>query len=959
MFKNFTSLRQKTLIALVLFTLVITSGQAFAQDPLKSSAPAIVSVSNQDLVQDISVGIMRVPEFVYIQQEARRMGVKAYLFGGTASTFAHYVRLDLMRLHGDTRILEERFSYDMVDIFRNNQDFDIVLDGTPDQVERLQNLLKQNFPHSQDDHTAWEVRSLRHAMGPKAALLGNPDFLNQHTDSNSTAMIDLSAGSQDLIKDLRDWNNPRPQFLTDVLEGKIHYFYSHNHESTQMARDGNNPAIVSVVRLLVKALQFDLEIRPEDLPAIAKVINAFDPASIRNNKYVQRRLTSTALKLVANSVNVERTIDLLEQLQLKSKLLAVVRNEGSTEAVRLLSKEPLRAKNLGEGVGKTAQELGLTVVAHDTNSLEAYYSIIRSPTGQPNVFISRDNINGETARFGDGFYVQVGKYGAIGNRLTIRFQLNPNAREGSDFRYVRNEGYLVIHNKNALMVIPELTKMSLLQMAEQFSYLGTEKHILIKIYKKIQSQLHTESDEEIAKFRSHILSSPQLTPAVLDLINVCQKNPRCADDRIANFAENDATKKEQGKTLGRELIDLDKKSLKNNPALLSKFIAALSGPGSTSALRNQAVEYVRLNDRATQEKFLNQTKDIYISGRPEFFEKINLRNFPEIAEALADTHDAKVTQQYLKQNSEAAQLVIMNRLMANGKLLHALDILPAMNLKNRPDLLPILISTMQAHHLDDERRAIVTTYFSQNGPKEQAAVAEAFAQKEVYDLPELLAKTSLKNRPDLLPALENLAQLKQLKEQHIELLKKYCKNNSPAVQSQLLDTLSMSHGDDVRNIMAELKISIAPPVTKTPAAPQPAKVLSPLNNPLGLKDLMNSPAPETRVAATVILKSHDAANLLIEMISNESSKHNSNPDVYAAIFKALQNNGSAKNIAAFDRQYNAFKAATGGGLKNRLMSLVGKSNGKELEALWQQTRYMMANNNIAVASGPVCTAIFQ
>jgi hypothetical protein len=793
MYKNFTSLRQKTLIGLVLFTVAFSSLRVFAtQDPLKASALAAVSVSSQELTQDISLGIMHVPEFLFLQQEAQRMGVKVYLFGGTASSFAHYVRWDIMRAKGDTRLLEDRFGYDMVDIFRNNQDFDIVLDGNADQVQKLQNALDQKFPHMQGKKSAWEVRSLRQAIGTKAALLGNPDFLNQHTDSNSTGMIDLTPGSNDIIKDLRDWNNPHSQFHQDLLEGKIHFYYSNNHDSTEMARQGNNPAIVSVVRLLVKALQFDLELRQEDMPEILKIINDFNPSSIRGNSYLQRRLTETALKLVQNSVNVERSITLLDKLGLKNKLIAVAVNQGSAETAQLLGKEPLRTKTLGEGTGKTAQEMGLSVVSHDTRNLEAYYSILRSPTGEPNVFISRNGANGEVAYYGNGFYVKAGKTGAVDGGLTVRFKLNPNARHGTDFNYVNNDGYIVILNKRALQVIPDLAKMSLTDMAGQYikNQFGTkDRAVRDKLLKKIKSQMYSDSTTDIENLRLLLLNSKKPGPQEIELLLACAASPKCHDARIQQLLDGEVAQAAKRQALIKELKSIQ--SLENRPDLAPKFVEGLKdSSGNTSDLLKMAYDFVRSNKRASQAMVINQMAMVNISFAKLAIENINYKDFPEIADAIAEIKDPALAREYAQRNSPAAQVAMLDKL-SKISIYATMEVLGSINLSKRPDLLPTVLhvtkntTTWQSSDFDT-----VLKYFKNNSANEQLQVADALVSNNRYYGSQLFELANLKNRPDLAPAFLKVLQTNSFRTDEINTAIAFAKGCPPDIQAQIADTLA-------------------------------------------------------------------------------------------------------------------------------------------------------------------------
>ena len=114
----------------------------------------------------------------------------------------------------------------------------------------------------------------------------------------------------------------------------------------------------------------------------------------------------------------------------------------------------------------SAAETARNIVAHETRSFLAYESITRAHTGDPNVLISRSGRAGEFAIHGDGFYTQVGRTGAGGTGLTIRFHLAPSAREGTDFILAEKNAYVVVLNKAALKVIPESLNLSPVQYFE-------------------------------------------------------------------------------------------------------------------------------------------------------------------------------------------------------------------------------------------------------------------------------------------------------------------------------------------------------------------------------------------------------------------------------------------------------------------------------------------------------------
>jgi hypothetical protein len=479
----------------------------------QKTAPTI-----KELEQGISDRLKRVEEFKFIQEEATKLGVRAYLFGGTAAGYAHYVKWDMQREKGDTRFQKDRFDYDYTNIYRSTQDLDIVIDGNPDQANKLQQALQQKYPHLQGGKTAWEVRLLTQDMGDKQAILNNPDFMNQHTDSNSTGMIEITKpkNGEHVVRDVRDWNAKEPHFLKDVHDGMLHYYFSPLHETTKFAKEGRNPPILSAIRFLTKAFQYELKIRPEDLASIKTIIQEFDPKEFSQNAYVAKWVEKNGKKLIQNAINIEYAKNTLDQLGLREKLQSIKGDVGTGDSLAWwMNKEPLRTLPIGQGTGKTAKELGIDVVAHETNTFLAYESITRAHTGDPNVLISRQNVPGEAAAHGDGFYTKTGKAGARGTGLTVRFQLDPNAREGHDFTYVAVHDYVVVKNKAALKVIPESLNIGPVEFFKMLSGGGetglttSDKGILEKLKRRINAKIHASTDHDIKEIVKIVQSEIQ------------------------------------------------------------------------------------------------------------------------------------------------------------------------------------------------------------------------------------------------------------------------------------------------------------------------------------------------------------------------------------------------------------------------------------------------------------------
>jgi hypothetical protein len=494
--------------ALISSTCVLSgSEQAFAILPQIQQESYSSSV--QEIGEAISARLVRVQQFAFIREEAEKLGVKAYLFGGSAAGFGHYVKWDLARAKGDTRFQPDRFDYDYSNIYRSNQDLDIVIDGPAEKEQALKNVLSETYPHLEGSKINWDVRLLREKMNGNEALLNNPDFLNQHTDSNSTGLIEITRPSsgESVVRDLRDWNSKEPFFLKDIQAGKLHYYHSPTHAQTGRAAQGLNPPILSAIRYLTKAFQYELQIGPRDLKSIQKVIQDFNAEKDLRNPYVSDWIEKNGKKLIQNAVNIEYAWNTLESLGLRRKLIEINNTPGTQESLAWwLDKEPLRSKPLGSS-GMTAKEVfekhfpgKPLVIAHETNNLIAFDSITRAHTGDPNVLISRKGYPGETAEYGDGFYTRVGREGARRTGNTIRFELDPQARLGTDFTMI--DDYLVIQNRNALRVIPESLNIGIVEYFEMLArgnglgFGSGDQAILKKQKRRLNGNVISKQDEK-------------------------------------------------------------------------------------------------------------------------------------------------------------------------------------------------------------------------------------------------------------------------------------------------------------------------------------------------------------------------------------------------------------------------------------------------------------------------------
>lgn len=495
-------------------------------------------ISKEQLIQEVVFRVDRVIEFKRIRELASELKIKdVYLFGGTAAAWIHYVYWDLQRENGwkvgERRLLlkSDHFDYDYNSIFRSNQDIDLVIDGTPEQAQKLENRLNQEFQifqgekEEKGEKSVWEVRLLKSSMGDKEALLDNPSFLNQNTDSNSTGLIRLTNSGSTLgaIRDLKDWKNvDNNHFINNTINENIHYYYNPTaHANTNRYKEGKNPPIFSVIRYLTKVFQYKLKIPLTDLENIRTVINEFNGDQDLRNRYAKDWIEINAKKLIQNAIDVEYAVNMLDQLGLRKKLREINNNINTTRSLAWwMNKEPLRTRPLASpcAPGKTAGELGINIVAHETNSFAAYESIVKAHTGEPNVFISRQGFAGEAAAFGNGFYTSRGRFARGITGITIRFKVDPKACEGKegDFELFGREGsgpseYILFKNRSALEVIPESLNLTpveyfkLLQIGFNFDHI--DETLRKKIHQKIYSRHIYLTLQEIEEINKIILSS--------------------------------------------------------------------------------------------------------------------------------------------------------------------------------------------------------------------------------------------------------------------------------------------------------------------------------------------------------------------------------------------------------------------------------------------------------------------
>ena len=367
----------------------------FFHPPAHWPVPSFFSNSNEGPTafhRHVQQSLKEVPEFVYLTKKAKEHGLKVWLFGGTASTFAHYAK-------NNPAVGEGEF----LDIYLPLKILTLWPTEDSKIFKRFKKRLWPLFPRFEVTGKLGGQASQREQWRQEA-LLGNANFSNSTRTPHSVGAIALNPDEgQAVVRDLFDWDSQHPQFLKDVLAGRLHFYHSPHHRKTPRFKNGINPEIFVVIRYLIKLFQHELEMAPGDLEKIKKIIAEFDPQSVSKN-YVRAWLNYNVPKLFLQAKDMEFAWNTLEDVGLRQKLFKVGSVKKEKSLAWWMDKRPLRGFDMGQGTGKTAKELGLKNVYHTTDDFLTWSMITQSKKGKANVFKSKELPVGESAAMGDGLY---------------------------------------------------------------------------------------------------------------------------------------------------------------------------------------------------------------------------------------------------------------------------------------------------------------------------------------------------------------------------------------------------------------------------------------------------------------------------------------------------------------------------------------------------------------------------
>jgi hypothetical protein len=154
-------------------------------------------------------------------------------------------------------------------------------------------------------------------------VLGDEDFFKQNSDSLSLGLLHMHANPQEVrfewAPDFGQSGRRSNPMVNSVLRGEIEFYRRSTHKETERYREGKNPEIMGVLRVLNKASRYNLQIVGASLKEFHDIVSTFlstrrSPSTF-NSAYVPGRLRLLVKQMIMSSANPEITRQWLEEFQ--------------------------------------------------------------------------------------------------------------------------------------------------------------------------------------------------------------------------------------------------------------------------------------------------------------------------------------------------------------------------------------------------------------------------------------------------------------------------------------------------------------------------------------------------------------------------------------------------------------------------------------------------------------------
>lgn len=539
------------LLAAALFFSPLTFGDEKPIESLMVPRPQGEALKFEQMIE---ANLDRLEEFRFIKEWATKNGVSAYLFGGAATAFAVYSRWEKEFREGSQKFHKGKFDFKINSIFHFNQDVDILLNASVSQVLELQKELDSRFPYQKTTGgktiSVWEVRALHYAIGFKPAVIGNPDFENQNTDSNSSGLIELTApqGGRSRLQDLRKTHPGEGKFFRDLMEGRITYYNTQLHNKTSRATAAN-PITISALRFIIKLYEYDLATDKASLEAVEKILVESDFPAVHSVRGSRRWIEKNGAKLLDNAVDVEKAWLHLQKLDLIKRMSIFGPSTDTSTLAWLLTQTPVRTLSLNKTQSAasndaTAADWGLKKAYLRITDFKDYERLRMGRADAPNLLSDKARVKLSL------------DYKPKAGEVWVGFYINQAAVEGKDFELIKDNGVRIL-NRKSLRLIPEtleIPRSNLIDLIVQradpdfVAYLIRQNNLLSTLNEE-EYTLVKQFVAEIDKSKSTTLKekySPLLLPLIIKYEHrESHSTPRKFIDYIGALIKDESLKKSQ------------------------------------------------------------------------------------------------------------------------------------------------------------------------------------------------------------------------------------------------------------------------------------------------------------------------------------------------------------------------------------------------------------------------------
>lgn len=400
----------------------------------------------------IEANLGKVEEFRFIKQWADKKGLPIYLFGGAATAFAVYSKWEKKYQEGVREYAPDKFDFKLTNIFHFNQDIDLLLDGSEEEIIELQKELDTNFPYQKTTGgktiSVWEVRAFRHTINYKPYIIDNQDFENQNTDSNSAGLIKITdpKPNRSRVQDLRSTRTGEGQFFKDIVNGQITYYHTGYHQKTSRS-DLANPIAISAIRFLIKLFEYNLTTDAKSMATVESILKDADFNKINGVRGSMRWMQKNAAKLLDNAVDVESAWRYLKKIGLLKGLSVFGTEQDPSSVAWAMAQKPLPSFTVGQAGPDTAEKRGIDTAYFRIDHFKDYERIRMGKLDAPNLFAVKDKVKMSL------------KSEQKPGEVWVSFRVHPESAVGKDILLKEGSDSIQILNRKSLTVVPETLKI--------------------------------------------------------------------------------------------------------------------------------------------------------------------------------------------------------------------------------------------------------------------------------------------------------------------------------------------------------------------------------------------------------------------------------------------------------------------------------------------------------------------